>query len=127
MNKLIKDQLNKCRVAQIPIITDDTNTIIINKVDSSTVNAQLMLNSCYLIKIADNYIKTDKYKTVTDNWNKGIGLNSNYYKVAITQFLSDMVKVDAVRYNIDTNCDTNDVLFAYWLPVSVIEIIKVIR
>ena len=58
MNKFIKEQLNKCRVAHIPQFDDNTTHLFIQR--NNRMNDTLLLNNYYLIEIIDNVFNDEE-------------------------------------------------------------------
>lgn len=96
MNKFIKEQLLKCKVANIPDFNDNTTQIFIPKVTCCKTaeilnNEKLKLNTCYLVKLED-YI-TNPYPgfNLHDNWNKGIIPKYSCMKIFVKNKLGKMI------------------------------------
>lgn len=113
MNKLIKKQLEKCKVAAIPTYDDNTIHIIIPKTAASN-EASFIPNKYYLIEI-NNAVLYDN--VLAANWNNNLFPPENQMNVCVIQLLGKMVKLDCVGAN-------NNKAWAGWLPIKEIKIIK---
>jgi len=123
MNKLIREQLNKCRVARIPIISDTDTDILIEKSSVNELTNTLMLNCSYLLQFNPDYIGSERETLCANMWNSGVHLQDTCIKATVTEFRMGMIKIDAVAHNLNTNTDINRVYLAYWVDTK--EIINI--
>lgn len=118
MNEIIKEQLNNCKVAKVPSFDDGTTTISIPiGVREIEHEIDLAIDACYLIKVDDYIIKPYKGFTLHDNWNNGVIPTDIEMKVAITNIMGKMIRVDAVGNN-------DGLPWSGWLPKKSIKIIS---
>ena len=117
MDKIIKEQLNKCKVANIPFFDDNTTEIFIQKGGRVIIKEDLVLNHRYKIEVEDYIIKPYEGFTLHDNWNNGIVPKDKVMNCKIIQIMGKMIKVEAV--GVDTNNS-----WSGWLPRKSIHIIE---
>ena len=96
MNKFIKEQLLKCKVANIPDFNDNTTHIYITKkvcCKTAEVNnkEKMKLNACYLVKLEDYIINPYPGFTLHDNWNKGIIPKYSCMKIFVKNKVGKMI------------------------------------
>ena len=120
MNKIIRDQLNKCRVAVIPNVEDSATYIYIKKV-STIQTSNMIKNHIYLIKIKPSSKNND---TITFNWNNGVKLLYDYYKVEKLSEVGNMIKLNGIAVDISTGNDLYNQPFYGYLPSDGFEIIE---
>lgn len=130
MNRIIKEQLLKCKVAKIPVFNDTTTSLIISrngKGEDSIISSpysQLELNKKYIIKLEYYIIHPSDTFTLASNWNKGIVPKSEYMICTPIKFIGKMVQVDSTGYDIITNTILTDSYKGLWLPSKGIKIIN---
>ena len=113
MNRYIKEQLNKCKLANIPDFAEDDLEIIIPKYN----NIDLLPNLYYNIKIEDYIINEPDNFTLSSNWNRGTKPPENLLSIRIEEIQGKMIKVDAIGKS------TNKV-WNGWLPRKAITILE---
>jgi len=124
MNKIIKEQLNNCRVAHIPEFNDDTTHLYIQR--NNRMNDTLLLNNYYLIEILDEVLKDVGMLTLIREKSSYV-LQSKYLKCMATKFLDGWTRFDGVGYDIMNKQDLNDVYLGLWLPHNSYRIINKIE
>lgn len=112
MNKIIKEQLSRCKISNIPNFNDSTTELIIPKAEPEKVPE---LNHAYLIYIEDYIIHEPPGFQLSSNWNKGTCPKYSYYRVQVIQIVGKMYKVQGVGYNPETD-DTYPEGWMGWLP-----------
>lgn len=122
MNPIIKSQLDKCRVANIPQYDDSTTELLITKGTKVAVSPY-QVNKCYIVELADHIVHPSEDSTLASNWNRGIVPKHKYYKCVIMQVMGKMVKITGCGYDLLNDQDTND-MWDGWVPQSGIQIIK---
>lgn len=127
MNKFIKEQLLKCKVANIPDFNDTTTHIFIPKtVCCKTAeipnNEKMKLNACYLVKLEDYIINPYPGFTLHDNWNKGIIPKYSCMKIFVKNKVGKMIQVDGIAFDVSNN-QYIDYTWQGWLPEKSINII----
>lgn len=121
LNPLMKEQLNKCEVADIPSFDDNTLELVIPK-KSKEKNFQL--NKYYIVELADYLINPGEIVSFHINWNQGRVPKSKYLKVCISQLMGKMIKVDGIGFDPKSNKDLEDFYTNLWLPSNDVKIIK---
>ena len=122
MNKVVKEQLGKCRVAEIPAFDDNTTHIFIPKVNAGSIN-EYHLHKYFMVEIADYILNPSADFTLADNWNKGTKPPSKYMNVEITQIMGKMIQISGVSYNPE-NPAASPTHWEGWVPQKSIKIIK---
>ena len=125
MNPIIKDQLERCKVAQLPAYSDEDTLICIPKGAGVEVSPY-QVHKCYLMELADWIIHPSDDFTLAANWNKGSVPKSSYYLAEISQVMGKMVKITGRGYDITTNQPTLD-MWEGWLPQKGIKLIKELK
>lgn len=116
MNKFIKEQLQKCRVANIPNYDDNTTKIFIGR-DSGVINSLELHQGVETDIEVENYI-IHPYPgfTLHDNWNKGIIPTDKQMHILVVQEMGKMICVKAVGLN-------DNKAWGGWLPKKSCKII----
>lgn len=123
MNKIVKQQLSKCRVANIPEFDDSTTHIFIPKNGKATAPLDFHLHSYYIIEIADYVLNPSTEFTLATNWNKGTVPPHKHMKVQVSQITGKMIKVTGIGYDITYQKDL-PLVWEGWLPASSARIIN---
>ena len=124
MNKIVEDQLQKVRVADLPSYDEATTHMIIPKKEGH-ITSDFILNKCYIIQLENYIVKPFEGFTLHDNWNKGIPPKHNFLKVEILQIMGKMIRVNSIGFDWQTKQDINDV-WEGWLPRKGIKILEVL-
>lgn len=117
MDKIIKEQLNKCKVANIPFFDDNTTEIIIQRGDNAIIKDDLILNHYYKIEVEDYIIKPYDGFNLASNWNNGVVPKDKVMNCEITQIMGKMIRVEAVGVNTNNS-------WSGWLPRKSIHILE---
>lgn len=125
MNPIIKDQLERCKVAQLPAYSDNDTLICIPKGAGVEVSPY-QVHRCYLMELDDYITHPSEDFTLAANWNKGSVPQSTYYLAEISQVVGKMVKITGRGYDIVTNQPTLDI-WEGWLPQKGIKLIKELK
>lgn len=112
MNSFIKEQLKKCKVAELPNLEQAKEVLFIPKKEPEK---EPELNHYYIIELEDYVINEPEGFTLSANWNKGTKPTCSYYKVQVVQLLGKMVKVSGISYDVINSTDLSDV-WTGWLP-----------
>lgn len=126
MNKYIKEQLLRCKVAKIPEFNDDTTELIIKCINSVDYNDNIDLE-CehnYVIELERYITNPPDTFTLADNWNKGVIPISKYLYCSPKQISGKMIKFDAVGYDINNKIYLSDRYIDLWLPRKGFKIIS---
>jgi len=122
MNNLIKKQLSKCRIAQIPQYDDDTIEIYIPKsVDIS--GAEVELHNCYLIELENYIVNPPETFNLHENWNNNIKPTVKCYKCEIIQIMGKMIRINGIGYDYENKIDL-DCVWTGWLPRKGFKVLK---
>lgn len=124
MNPLIKNQLNLCRIAQIPEFDDDTTYMVIPKGKRLELK-DLRVGDYCLIEVEDYIINPPPTFDLHINWNHNIIPKDKYMNCEVVQIMGKMVKINAVGFDYLYNQPTNNV-WEGWLPRKSFKIIKFI-
>ena len=122
MNKIVKQQLSSCKVADIPEFDDNTTHIFIPKANKSSLVLEFHIHSYYIIEIADYVLNPSPEFTLATNWNKGTIPPNKYMKVEVSQITGKMIKVTGIAYDVSTQRDL-PIVWEGWLPASSTKII----
>ena len=125
MNPIIKKQLDKCKVAQIPDYDDTTTQLFIPK--GSVLNiTPYQVHKCYLVELAEWIIHPTEDSTLAANWNKGSIPKSKYYQAEISQTMGKMVRITGCGVDTATGLSNGDV-WEGWIPQQGIKIINELK
>ena len=125
MNPIIKKQLDNCRVANIPIYTDDA--IVINIPKGSQLNVTpYQIGKYYLVELADYVLNPSDGNTLSSNWNKGTVPKYKYYKCEITKIVGKMICILGCGYDAVNQQDTSD-LWEGWVPQAGIKLLQELK
>lgn len=116
MKKLIKDQLQKCKVASIPYFDENTTHLIIPKITAQE-ESECLPGHYYLIELEDYIVNEPSHYTLSSNWNKGTKPSEHRLKIDVIQLLGKMVQVNSIG-------DSNNIPWTGWLPLKSFKIIK---
>lgn len=119
MNKIIKKQLQSCRVADLPEIKDDTTHIVIPKYEQVRVTE----DSTYVIKLAQSLITPNPDDMYNINWNKGSNPTFQYMFAEVGKVVGKNIFVYGVEYDIESNTP-KQISWSGWLPLDRVEIIE---
>lgn len=119
MNKIVKEQLNKCREADLSNFDKESNTYYIKKKTS----IRLLENHCYLVKLNQSIFDNS---LLASNWNNNQLPPNEYLKIDISQIMGNMIKVNSIGFDFDNNIDLNK-SWQGWLPSNEIEVISEIQ
>lgn len=120
MNKIIRDQLKMCRVAEIPDFEDSATHICIKRINHLSAN-DMQANHIYIIKVKQA-VKTNK--TLAANWNGGAYPKYDYYKVERVGVVGEMVKFNGIAYDKDRDVNLYSEAFYGYLPMDGFEILE---
>ena len=122
MNKIVKEQLRLCKVADIPSFDDNTTTIHISKKSSSN-GVAIREGHCYFIELSKYLLVPNDGFNFHQNWNNNVLPTYSRYKCECTKILGKVIKIYGVGYNTETNSDTTDT-WTGWLPLEGITVIS---
>lgn len=106
MNKFIKEQLNRCKIAQIPEFNDETVELLITSKYNRNIFEEN--NEC-LIEVEDYIIHPYPGFTLHDNWNNGVVPTDKQMRVIIVREMGKMMQVKGVGIN-------DNKAWGGWLP-----------
>lgn len=116
MNKEIKLELNKCKIANIPEYDEDTLEITILKHNS----LDIIENHYYTINIDDYIINEPDNFTLSSNWNNGTKPPENTVRAKIEKIMGKMIKVNCIGVN-------SGKVWSGWLPRKSVDIVEEIN
>lgn len=122
MNKFVKEQLSKVKIAELPPYDDNTLSMVIPR-QSSGSGLGLRRDGCYLIQVAPYVLNSPDGFTLHDNWNNGVPPKHEFMKAEVSQLMGKMVKVNALGYDYKNGVDTNDI-WEGWLPAKSIKVVR---
>ena len=122
MNPIIKDQLERCRVAKLPYYDEDTTTLMIPKGSAEEVNPY-QVHKCYLLQLEEYIVNPPPDFSLHTNWNNGIKPVDKCMKAYVIQDIGKMVKLKCIGFNVLDNKDLNT-NWTGWCPKKSIKIIK---
>lgn len=109
MNKFIKEQLNKCKVASIPEFDETTTELIISRSILKQSKKEFEFGYEYDIEVEDYILHPYPGFTLHDNWNKGIIPTDKQMHVLVTKDMGKMICVQAIGLN-------DNKTWGGWLP-----------
>lgn len=122
MNRIIKQQLSKCRVAKLPQYEDSTVHMSIPKGSALTVTPY-QVNNCYLIELAEFIIHPAEDYSLAVNWNGGSIPPCSHFNAQIEQVMGKMIKF--VGQGVDSNTNMFlGVTWEGWVPQNGIKLIR---
>lgn len=120
MNKWIKKELEKCKIAKIPEFDDNTTHLVIPKnvkPDKNIIAGQLYLGQEYIIQVEDYIIHPYSGFTLHDNWNNGIVPTDKQMHIKVDQIMGKMIKIQSIGIN-------DKSIWNGWLPIKSIHILE---
>lgn len=119
MNKLVKEQLAKCKVAQVPPYDENTTHLRIKKYNE----IKIAENNYYLIRLHSSVTNPPSNSVLASNWNNGLVPRHSHYKCEVIKIFGTMIKINGLAYDINANRDIDEI-WTGWLPLDGIEVIK---
>lgn len=116
MNKIIQEQLNQVKDADLSHFDKSTNTYFIPRKTSIVIRE----NNSYIIEIGNIS------DTITNNWNQGSKPPFNCCKAIVNTYMKNMIQIDGVEYDNLNNIDGIKV-WSGWLPLNDVVILKEIK
>ena len=120
MNKFVKEQLSKVKIADLPPYDDSTVTMLIKKQTGS--GSMLQRDKCYIIQVEPYVLTLSDGFTLHENWNGGVPPKHEFMKAEVTQIMGKMIKINSVGYDYKNDVDTND-MWEGWLPMKSIKVL----
>lgn len=121
MNRIIKAQLKKCVVADIPDFTDDQEVIYIKKHTVGDFSVQKLHS--YLIQVKPGTVC--QHNPLDDmDFGANTALNSEYYYICVYEITNKYIKVDATGVDINTDKANGEIKFGVWIPCESLKIIR---
>ena len=119
MNKYIKEQLDKVKVADLSNYDESANIYHIPKFNQFKYE----VDKCYLIKLDKTLLEKSNYPILVDNWNHGTCPTCEFMKADVTKVLGKMIQVNGFGYDYEHKQDLNT-LWSGWLPIGQITMIQ---
>lgn len=124
LNSIIKEQLGKIKLAQLPEYDENTRTLHIPcGIKDITKSSTYQLNRCYIVELAEYILNPPPDFSLASNWNHGSIPKSKYYYAEILQIMGKMIKITGCGYDINTRSRTNDV-WEGWVPQKGLKLIQ---
>lgn len=117
MNKITKEQLNKCTSCDLSNFNEITNEYFIPK----RTDARLEKNKEYILELSDKAFSKDFYVNI--NWNKNRVPKSKYYHCEILEISGRVARISGISYDLENDKDT----FAFWDGFVSTDHIKIIK
>lgn len=114
MNDVVKRELEKVR-APLPDYNDDTSVIKIPK-HTNIIEDPYVKGLCCILQLAPYILKEPPNFSLSSNWNKGIVPVSEFLKIEIVDVYGNMIKVDGIGFEYETQTDKQDSYLGLWLP-----------
>lgn len=125
MNKIIENELKKCKKVVVPEFDSGTTTILIPKISSDTMKSiELELDKYYIIQIEKYIMNPPENFNLNVNWNKGINPKSEFLFATPIKFVGKMVQFNACGYDNINNTYLEDTYSELWLPRKSFKILK---
>ena len=122
MNKILKEQLTKCHIAQIPEFDESDLTLTIPKLGTKSVfRGFLEENHTYLIEVEDYIITKIENFDLADKWNHGIIPKSKFLILEVSTIRGKMIQGTIKECNYD-GVITGNTYTDFWLPQKSIRI-----
>lgn len=119
MDKEIESQLNKLRVPYEVRGTNDEEIFI----PCSRNRIMLEQDKCYLVALDDIVLNPPPEVTLHTNWNNGNVPKYKCYKMEVTKIMGNMIKINGVGYDLDTNT-TIPYVWSGWIPNDMIKVLS---
>ena len=120
MNKIVAEQLNKVKEADLSNFDKETNTYTIKK----KVQIKIIEGKYYLIKLNDSLLNNcDVNYILMNNFNNGNIPKNNYYLAEIANKIGNMIKINGVAYDY-VNKQRLQLFWVGWLPIKEIEVLE---
>lgn len=122
MNKLIKKQLEKLKVAKIDSYDEVKHTYVFKKHVAKIFN----VNSVYIIRLDKSLLSATGDEILVSNWNQGHYPKYPCMKVQVNKKMGSMLFVCGVYYDEVLKKDMNE-YYNGWLPDEKLEIIQEVK
>ncbi len=119
MNKIIEEQLKKVRVADLSDYNPLDNEYHIPKMNQ----IRFSVNSCYIVRLKDNLLRSETSQVLSSNWNKGSIPPCKCLKIDVCKVLGKLINVNGLGYDEESKKDL-DVIWSGWLPIQDIEVLE---
>ena len=131
MNKIIKEQLDKCKI-KLPEYNDSTTHLIIEKQLSNKEIIQESVKEAerdhyYIIQLQYYIINPPDNFTLSSNWNNGINPTSEYLLGTPIKFVGKMIQWDCCGYDYKNKNPLDDVYNGLWLPSKGFTIVEEVK
>lgn len=117
MNKFIKDQLSKLKIAEIS--SEDGNTILFKKKDNLVSSLGFSVGNSYHIILKDYILHPYEGFTLHSNWNNDIIPTDNEMNIEVIQVMGKMIKFRGIGIH-------DGKFWTGWVPISSATIVEVI-
>ena len=122
MNRLIRKQLDKLRVAKIDSYDELKHIYTFKKHKAK----EFKIDSVYVLRLSNSLMIPKNNEILISNWNKGNHPLHQYMKVQVDKKLGNMLFVCGAYYDINTKNVLNE-YWSGWLPDEELEIIEEVK
>ena len=127
MNKILKEQLTRCNIADVPDFEEDDLTLVIPKSGTkNTSSTTLEVGSTYLVELEDYIIHPPANFSLHDTWNNGIIPESKFLKATVIMFRGKMVNFKATCTNYDAS-ESGANYTSLWVPLKSIRVRRLLN
>lgn len=121
MNKILKQQLDKLKVAKVDSYNELTHTYVFKKHESATFK----LDSVYLLRLDDKLLNPKYNDVLISNWNNGKYPTHTILKAQVSKKLGNMLFLCGVYCNEDK--EPINEFWNGWLPDDQLKIIEEVK
>ncbi len=122
IDPIIRQQLENCKVADVPRLQEDQYTYIIPQ-GAKVKISPYQVGKCYLVSLSDEMLHPSAESVIASNWNGGLIPKHRYYKCEINKVMGTMVKLVGCGYIPENDIDTFD-LWDGWVPMCDLTIVR---
>lgn len=121
MNKLIKKQLDRLKVAKVDSYDESTLTYVFKK----HVSKIFKINSVYILKLNELLLNPNNNDILISNWNNGNYPKHKYLKAQVTKKVGNMLFLCGVYC--DENKNNINEFWNGWLPDEQLDILEEVK
>ena len=122
MDKYIREQLNKVKVADLPYIDENTTEFLIAKKEY-TPPIEIQVDHYYLIELQNYILNPPETFTLHINWNQNIIPKNKYYKCYCDNRMGKMIHILGVGFDYESRTDLDE-QWDGWLPNAGITVLR---
>ena len=122
MDKLIKEQLSKVKVAVLPPYDENVTEIFIPKT-TQILSKNVLEGNYYLVQLAPFILNEPEGYNLSSNWNNGSVPLHSCYKCEVNKILGKMIKITGIGYDLNNQIDLN-YMWSGWVPQEGVTILQ---